>query len=79
MSSSYYDSQSVGWDQKYPVGLDGYVSGYLIGVTAAYGIWLFALLGIAIWAISANRSKSGIGASVFKVHKFWLAIVLAIV
>lgn len=79
MSSSYYDSQTVGWDQKVQVGLNGYVSGYLIAVTAVYGIWLFALLGIAIWAMSANRSKSGIGASVFKVHKFWLAVILAIV
>lgn len=80
MSSTYYSShQSVGWGQKIEIGYGGYVDGFLITLTALTGIWLLALLGITIWAACANKSRSAIAASVFRIHKFWLAMVLAIV
>lgn len=79
MSSNYYSRRQEGWNLKNSLGDEGLASPYTIAAIVLNGIWLLALLGVAFWAAFVSKSRNGIAASVFKLHKFWIAIVLAIV
>lgn len=78
MSSSYYDQQKGNWNTKVPLGYGNDVDPYTIAVIALTGVWLLALLIVAAWATFARTSKSATALSIFKVYKYWLALVLTI-
>lgn len=79
MSSSYYSQPQKGWSAKFSLGDEGLEGPYTIAAIVLNGIWLLALLSVAVWAAFVSKSRSGIAASVFKWQMFWIAIVLAIV
>ena len=78
MSSSIYSDRPVGtWKAKIYIG-ESEVEAYERAEAGLYGLWLLVLVGIAICAAFVKKSRSAIASSIFKVHKFWLAIVLTI-
>jgi len=78
MSSSYYSQPGEGWNTKIPLGDEGFASPDKIAAITLTGVWLLTLLIIAVWAAFVSKSRSSIAPSGFKLHNFWISIVLAI-
>jgi len=78
MSSNYYDQPTGSWNTKTHI-YDSGLNSFEEAKAALYGLWLFLLVGIAICAAFVTKSRSALALSIFKPHKFWLAIALAIV
>lgn len=77
MSYSFYEQGAGSWSAKHK--LLGFRTSFEQALTAFHGLWLFAIVGVAVIAVlTAKRSKSKVADLIFRIHKFWLAILLAI-